>query len=518
MVRKNSVTAPAPGDRWTTRIIVALAVTAAGITLYQLSRPGLLFGVTPDVSVYVGGAVRLVHGAVPYRDFVFTQPPGFVLLATPVAFLSELIGTRDALAILRLLTPVLAAANVVMVGRLVRHHGRAATLVACAVMALFGGELYAIRGPQLEPVIIFLCLLGAVLVFNGDTPAGSRRLTFGGLAFGLAVAVKATAVLPLIVLAVLLAPRWRRRLLPFLGGAAAGVAIPTLPFFLLAPGAFLRDTLATQLGRIPASGRVSLPVRLGDLTGVLVFGVPDAVAVALAIAIGGVVIVALVVSRTAPTTFEWFALMATLAVGVAQLAPARYYPHYAAFMAPFLATTLGVCAGRLAGARPGRPAMAAAAVPVVALLIAQLVNVASESVPDVARSVDAVVPAGACALSNSPVYLFTADRFQAASATCTTMTDPEGTTLALGTSSAEAIATWSTAFAKADYVVTDVPIDEWQLPPNAHLADYVATHFRLLRSGGLLIYERRDLTAERPSESKLGDRSGDRHSSAPSPA
>jgi alpha-1,2-mannosyltransferase len=489
------VKAPAPRDRLTTRIITVLAIAAAGVTLFQLSRPGLLFGVTPDISVYVGGAVRLVHGAVPYRDFVFVQPPGFVLLATPVAFLSELIGTRDALALLRLLTPVLAAANVVLVGRLVRHQGRAATLVACAVMALFPGELYAIRGPQLEPVLVLLCLLGAVLVYNGDTPADSRRLAFGGLAFGFAVAVKTTAVLPLIVLVVLLAPQWRRRLLPFIGGAAAGLGIPTLPFLLLAPAAFLRDTVATQLGRIPASGRVPLPVRLGDLTGLSAFGAPDAVTIALAIAIGGFVIVAFAVSRRPPTTLEWFALGSTVAVGLAQLAPALYYQQYAAFMAPFLAAALGVSVGRLAGLRPGRLAMAAAAVLVVALLTAQLVYVASESVPDVARSVDAVVPAGGCALSNSPVFLFTADRFQAASPGCTAMTDPYGTTLALGDSSAEAIATWNTAFAKVDYVVTDVPIDAWQLPPNAHLAAYVAANFRLLRSGGLLFYVRHGFTA-----------------------
>lgn len=126
-----------PSDRPTTLIITAAAVLAAGVTAYQLTRPGLLFGITPDISAWLGGSIRLVRGALPYRDFDLTQPPGFALLASPFAFLSQIIGTRDALAALRLCTPLLAAANVVLIGRLVRHHGRAAVITACAVMAFF---------------------------------------------------------------------------------------------------------------------------------------------------------------------------------------------------------------------------------------------------------------------------------------------------------------------------------------------------------------------------------------------
>lgn len=495
--------AAAPRDRAITWIIAAFAFIAAAVTLYQLTRPGLLLGVTPDVSVYVGGAVRLVHGAVPYRDFVFVQPPGFVLLATPVAALSELIGTRDALAVLRLCTPLLAAACVVMVGQLIRHRGGLATLVACAVMAFFPAELYAIRGPQLEPVLILLCLVGSVLVFSGDRLAGSRRLAFGGVVFGFAVAVKATAVLPVLVLVVLCSAELRRRLLPFCGGVAAGLSVPTLPFIVLAPAAFFRDTVTTQLARIPASGRVSLPVRLADLTGISALGASDVVSIASVIALCGFVLAAFAVSRKRPTIFEQFALAAALAVALAQLAPALYFQQYAAFMAPFLAIVLGICVERFARTRAGRPVLAAAAVPLVALIVAQLSYVASESVPDLARAVDAVVPPGGCALSDSPVYLFTADRFQAAGHGCMTMTDPRGTTLALGDTSAEAVATWRYAFAHADYVVTGTPVSDWELPPDAHLPAYVAENFRLVRSGAVLIYVRYRFTTGAPPQAVL---------------
>src|SRR5580700_5726580 len=100
------------------------AVMAAGITLYQLSRPGFLFGITPDISVWFGASIRLIHGALPYRDFDLVQPPGFTLLATPFAALSEWIGTRDALAVLRLGTQLLSAGSVILVGTVIRHRGR----------------------------------------------------------------------------------------------------------------------------------------------------------------------------------------------------------------------------------------------------------------------------------------------------------------------------------------------------------------------------------------------------------
>ena len=79
----------------------------------------MLFGVTEyDDGAYFGSAIRLVHGALPYRDFVMVQPPGFTLLASPLALLSRAIGTRDALAIARLFMPLVAALNVVLVGML----------------------------------------------------------------------------------------------------------------------------------------------------------------------------------------------------------------------------------------------------------------------------------------------------------------------------------------------------------------------------------------------------------------
>ncbi len=67
-------------------IIAATSLIAMALSVYQLTRPGMLFGLTEyDDGVYFGSAIRLVNGALPYRDFVLVHPPGFELLASPVA-------------------------------------------------------------------------------------------------------------------------------------------------------------------------------------------------------------------------------------------------------------------------------------------------------------------------------------------------------------------------------------------------------------------------------------------------
>ncbi len=249
-------------------IIGGAAALAMALCFYELSRPGTLFGVTEyDDGAYFGSAIRMVHGALPYRDFVLVQPPGFELLASPFALLSRAIGTRDALATARLFMPLVAAANVVLVGMLMRHRGQLATLVAAGLMAVYPSEVHASHTLLLEPLLDLFCLLGAVLAFSGDRFAGTRRMLLGGVMFGFAGTIKGWALIPVLVIVVLCAVQARRRLGPFLGGVAAGFVVPTLPFALAAPTAFFHQVVLTQLGRVGYGDRVPLITRLGDLTG-----------------------------------------------------------------------------------------------------------------------------------------------------------------------------------------------------------------------------------------------------------
>lgn len=485
---------PRSQDRGGTYIIAVAAVLAAALTFYQLTRPGFLFGITPDISAWLGGSIRLVHGAIPYRDFDLTQPPGFALLASPFAFLSEATGTRDALAVLRLCTPLLAAANVLLIGKVVRPHGRAALIAACAVMAFFPAELYAIRSGLLEPVVNFFCLAGAAFLFDGDGfTVSKRRIVAAGIAFGIAGTVKAPAVLPVLVIAVLCLPEVRGRLLPFVGGVIVGFGIPTLPFFLASPAGFIRDVIATQIGRIPAVDRVSIPARLGDLTGV--GGGGNALSLIAAMLLTVFVVAAFVGPRRRPSRLEWFAIAATVLVGVAQLWPAWYYEQYAAFIAPFLGMLLGFALARIAEQRSARVAIAVATAGAVVLLASEVVVVSIETVPDLASTVDAIVPPGACTLSDAPSTLVTTNRFVASGPNCTDMTDLQGATLSYGYGSEGAQHLWTVAIQHADYLVTNILFAEWYIPPDATLRAYVATNFRLIQSGGLLFYVRNGFPA-----------------------
>lgn len=273
-----------------------------------------------------------------------------------------------------------------LIGKVVRHHGRTAVIVACVMMAFFPADLYAIRSGLLEPVVDLFCLAGAALVFDGDGFAGSRRrILAGGVALGIAETVKAPAIVPVLVVAVLCVPEFRNRLLPFEVGVVAGFGIPTLPFFLAAPGAFVRDVIGTQLGRIAAVNRVSIPVRLGDLTGVAAFGGGAAVAIVATIVLAAIVIAAFVLPRRRPAPFEWFAIAATILVGLAQLGPAWYYEHYAAFIATFLGMLLGISLARLLERRSSRIAIAIATAGAVVLLVNQVLVLRGESPPQSMR-------------------------------------------------------------------------------------------------------------------------------------
>lgn len=474
---------------------LVIAAVGAGVTAFQLSRPGMLVGITPDVSAWFGASVRLVHGAVPYRDFFLSQPPGFTLLATPFALLSEAIGTRNALAALRLTAPLITAANVLLIARLIGHRGRAARVVACSIVGLAPAMLYAIQGPMLEPLLAAFCLLGLGWVFDGDELAARRRIVLGGTALGFAVAIKLSAIVPVIVLLVLLAFSARRRLLPFAAGLALGFAVPALPFIVLAPADFARDVVGTQLNRVPSAWRLPVGPRLTEVTGTAWFGGGEAAALVVVGVAAAVVIVAFVVVRRRVTVFDGFAIAAAVAVLAAQLAPALYYPHYAAFTAPFTALLLGVAVGRLVLLPMTRAIPVLAVAACSALLALDAATIRTVSAPDVASVVDATVPAGGCAFSDAPSKLVTSDRFTAARPGCTTVTDPNGAAVALTGDPILAARTWQTAFERCDYVVTDRAISDWYIGATPSLLRYIAGNFRMEWHGGLLFYVRESVAS-----------------------
>lgn len=468
------------------RLRLALAAAAAGVTAFQLSRPGELFGATADISVYLGSGVRLVHGALPYRDFDFVQPSAITLLSAPFAALSEWIGTRDALVVVRLCTLLLAALSVLLVGRVMSRRGAGATAVACAVMAIFPAQLYALQDGMLEPLMSVLCLAGVALVFDGDdVNTSTRTLTVAGTMFGMAAAIKLPALLPGAVLLVVLLASARAKAAWLGGGALLAFALPNLPFIVAAPGSWFRDVVAAQLMRIPSSARVPLGDRVDAVLGSANLR-PLAIVALLAVVL---VLAAAYAGARRPSPLEWFALSSLVLLAAAQLLPAQYYPQYAAFLTPFLAIALGCATPRII-ARARLIGSGLVAAPVLALAAGAGLMLYDESAPDVSSTVDAVIPARACALSDSPKYLVTSDRFVSDRSDCPLLVDPFGTTLARGVDTPAAHAFWRDVFARVDYVVSDRPVERWYIGSDAVLVQSVHTQFHELRRGPLLFYVR----------------------------
>ena len=210
----------APGAYWLSPpglVMVAATALALAVRLYLLGRPGYLTGITEyDDGVYLGGAISLISGTVPYHDFAFVQPPGILLLMAPVAGIAKVSAPAFAMAAARLLTVAASAACVGLAGALVRHRGTVATLVACGVLALYPDDIMSAHTLLLEPWMNLLLLSGACAAFQGSAfrdgafrdgasggsafPSGRlappRRLLWAGVLFGLACAVKYWAAIP----------------------------------------------------------------------------------------------------------------------------------------------------------------------------------------------------------------------------------------------------------------------------------------------------------------------------------
>src|SRR5438094_4534236 len=243
--------------------IISTSVIALALRLWILFVPGLMSVTQYDDGPYFGSAVRLIHGVLPYRDYAFVQPPGITELMSPAALESYLGGTAWALVIARFLCVFAGTAAVVLAGFLVRHRGALAVMLTGGIIAIYPAAAASARTVLLEPWLVLFCLAGAVAVFDGDRlTSRTRRLLWGGVAFGFGGAIKVWAIVPVLVIVVLCLSRPRasrppplclpqvRRAAVFAGGVAAGFLIPVLPFVIASPARFYDDVVVAQLARI----------------------------------------------------------------------------------------------------------------------------------------------------------------------------------------------------------------------------------------------------------------------------
>ncbi len=508
------------------RVVIVVVITIAALAAIALRldgqvRSGFLTGSwNYDDAVFLGAAIRLLHGVLPYRDFVLIVPPGAPLLLTPFAALGNLIGSENALVAARVTMPLVGGANVVLVGLLLRRRAPVVVLVACFALALYPDGILTALTVMLEPILDLFCLIGALLLFDGDNFTSSRRrLVLGGAAFGVAGAVKVWAILPVAVLGLMFLPRLRQRLLPFAGGTAAGFLVMCAPFLLSAPAAFVNQVIVAQLSRNGPS-LVSHVVRLEFLSG-LWTGITTGPQTPHLLLLTGAICTAIVIavvfpfifiprelgppdpSRGSPssprtTDLERFCLAAAVAVLAGLMWPPEFWYHYPAFFGPFLALVLGLAAGRVAAARPLPAVVAVAAVLVASVLHAATIPpslpVLSSTAAQIAK-VDALVPAGACVLTDDPEFTMEVNRFTANSSRCPQVVDSFGTTTTISLNrtshvgEAKAAALWLSYFRRAQYLMLS-QASQTRMVWTPKLEAYVYAHFTLVTESPWLILKR----------------------------
>jgi alpha-1,2-mannosyltransferase len=489
-----------------------------GIGCYQLSLPHVLSGVLGwnegyDDGVYLGAATRFVHGALPYRDFIIVHPPWIVYLMAPVALVGRIFGTLSSLEIARCLTVVVVALNAMLAGLVVRSVGRLAVAIAAFSLALWPLTVGVDRTLELEPYLVLFCLLGAILVFDGNELGSWRRVLFGGLAFGFAGAVKIWAVLPIIAVLFVCFPKWRSRGLPLVLGIALGAVVPCLPFLVIAPHAFYHDVIVAQSQRQLFYGTTATPLgeRLLMIAGL--GGTPSAISNSSALATVAFVFLGLLIAGVygvgarRRTRVEWFVLVVSIVVFVGMFESALIEPHYAYFPAVFLALLLGVCvshsyhaATALARGRRALHGRRTFVVPVVGLILSLSVTVVlvvqdtgfaraylSEA-SDPSTELASVIPPGACVLSDYPSDLLVANRYVPSQQDCPAVVDPLGTYLADDDGSTPHpsppyatpfLEEWFSWLQKADYVELRIPFSDFLPWTNVSIA-WFQQNYRLV--------------------------------------
>jgi hypothetical protein len=525
-------------------VILAATVLALALRLFLVTRPGFLTSGTVeyDDGVYLGAATRLLHGAMPYKDYAFVQPPGIVVVALPGALVGSVTSQATGLAVARVLSVLASTACVPLAGRLLRHRGALACAVTAGLLAVYPADVLSGRTLLLEPWMNLACLLAANLAFREGRLASPRWLAWAGVAFGCGVAIKFWAAVPAaVLLAACLIARPQagasraRRAGALVGGAVGGFAVLAGPFALADPAGFVRETLLDQVSRVGSYTPISL--RLAHLTGLIdVLGRNGKVATpgttthslfamgaeasthtvavgwpAYAAAAVGIALIAAGYLRglRQRTPLEWFALVTAALATAAVMGYSAFFYHYPDFPAPWLAIAVGAAVASLAcliqgahlpgGRSPVPPEDArarlarrvlAAAVAVVILAIAGIEarELAPAHVPASPSNVSALVPAGSCLVADQVSFAIAANRFAAPSPGCPDLVDSLAATLALsgGVSpqggaghAPKVVAGWEAIFGQARYVWLSGGAPA-RIPWTPALQSWFSAHFRLL--------------------------------------
>ena len=337
--------------------------------LVLLSRGGLTGNFGYDPAVYYTSADALVHGRLPYRDFVLLHPPALMITLTPFAVLGRLTSDHVGFIVGNIAFMILGAGNatlVVVVARRLRIPAHAAVLGGI-FYALWLGVVTTETSSRLEPLGSFFFLLALWALLGQERTR--NRLLLGGMALGASAAVKIWWIAPLVVLVgwEALSDPTRRRALWVAGGSVISLSLILGPFFVLAPSAMWRMVVTDQLGRHRSTNTVQRLNELSSLHAAFpsLHGAPDYAALVLI----GFVVATLGVRARRSREGRVVLGIAVLQLAVLLVSP-TYFPYYSGYPAVAFALVVAISAGsgRNAPVRISGPAASGAVIACAALL------------------------------------------------------------------------------------------------------------------------------------------------------
>ena len=242
---------------WTTGLLVVFVVAIAARLIPLLRGGGLGSDPGYDSGVYYAAGDGLVHGWLPYRDFVLLHPPGIMLVLAPFAALGRLTTDHAGFEMAGLAFTAIGASNAVLVTVIARKLGTS-PLAAFSAGLFAAGWIGSIRAEyltRLEPLANLFVLLG----LYGYAAARRRPTTWPfvlmGASLAAATSVKIWYVMPLLVMAgwTVLRTRHRYAMVGFAMGTTVAVLAIDGPFFALAPSQMWHMVVTEQLGRSRSS-------------------------------------------------------------------------------------------------------------------------------------------------------------------------------------------------------------------------------------------------------------------------
>ena len=401
---------------------------------YSFANGGLHSAIEYDDGAHYGSALLLLHGKLPYRDFVFLQPPGITLLLTPTAALGRLTTPFAGFVAARLITAMVAGVNAALIVRLVSRSSSTSR-------GLLAGSLYALSVPSvvagstalIEPWLSLLMLLSLQQLL--ERGSSERAGFYAGIFAGLAATIKVWAgVFALLLIIGLLFERRPKAARQVFGGCVGAGTVVLLPFLLLSPRSFLTDILTTQANR-PAAGIQGITARWESVSGLsgLVHG--SQLTLTISVALIALVTVSLFRAFHSSRLGRFLALQVAGALLIFSLAR-PFYTHYGEYLVVFLApcVALGAPSGyRLWFQKARSLSLGLILLPVLLVLLSGWVSIQAVELSQ--RAVQSSVDTAQLSLALGDAHCVVSDQMTLAilgnaSTTCAWL-DPRGTALTM---------------------------------------------------------------------------------------